>query len=139
MQTPRMVPLTLTYSQSANRLETLGNPTITSLSTATQHCPRPRFTHPCSCKLFKVVHFFQTSMFFLIVPSPLERKTFKNLKLSTGRWCVSLTNTSHSSKITKQILCYYKYQLENNLNSHYYNQLSISVLGTLLIHLSFYY
>lgn len=33
-----------------------------------------QFTYPWSCKLFKVVHFFQTSMFFLIVPSPLKRR-----------------------------------------------------------------
>lgn len=29
-------------------------------------------THPWRCKLLLVVHFFQTSMFFLMVPSPLQ-------------------------------------------------------------------
>lgn len=44
-------------------------------------CSAPRVAirscRPWSCKLFKVVHFFQTSMFFLIVPSPLQGTSHK--------------------------------------------------------------
>lgn len=83
-------------------------------------------TYPCSCKLFNVVHFFQTSMFFLIVPSPLERdihelKTLQvdgqlnkygifklNFKTGFSTLQISIRKQSTSSQTTTNLLLLFR-------------------------------